>query len=340
MTESRVSAEPLNTLKSDAEFFAAIRFLQVLSNRRIGDDTNVDDEPLRLAAKPAIDYASTEVASIAQRADGSTVAEVSFFGLHGPSGALPQHYTQTVIDRIRAKDHTLRNFLDLFNHRWLSLFYRAWEKNFLPAAFETAQATQQEDGVTRLLWSLVGFGTDGIRGRVKFAESMLLHYSGHSSAVRPNVASLQATLADGFGVPVSIKQFQGQWMELARDDQTKLGHAPLGVLMNNQLGVNAVAGSRMWNVENRFRVVIGPLRATAFNEFTPVGNKLSKLLEFTRTFAGTHYDFDVQVILDRRDVPGLKLGDTSKPSLLGWNTWLGNWPHQHHADDAVFYEGN
>ncbi len=340
MNEPKAPKLAYKKLDASAEFFAAVRFLQVMSNKRLGDDTHVGDEPMRLVAKAAIDYPATEVANVQATEDGLLKTEVSFLGLHGPTGALPQHYTQTVIDRVRAKDFTLRNFLDLFNHRWLSLFYRGWEKNFLPAAFETSQATGDEDAVTQLLWSLVGFGTDNLRGRLRFRESLLLHYSGHTSASRPTVSSIVAILADTFQIEVVVKQFQGQWIHLDKSDQTKMGHAPLGSVLNNRLGMDTVAGSRIWSVENRFQIVLGPLRYSAFMDFSPVGSLLPQLLDFVRTYVGPNYDFDVRVILDRRDVPGVKLGDSSKPGLLGWNTWLGNWLRPQHADDAIYSEKN
>ncbi len=76
-----------------------------------------------------------------------------------------------------------------------------------------------------------------------------------------------AILADTFQIEVLVKQFQGQWIHLDKSDQTKMGHAPLGSVLNNRLGMDTVAGSRIWSVENRFQIVLGPLRYSAFMDF-------------------------------------------------------------------------
>jgi type VI secretion system protein ImpH len=340
MSEAVEQSPSSEARKSSTDFFAAIRYLQVISGKRIGDDTNVGQEPIVLKALPAVNYPATEVATIQKSATEKLNAVVTFLGLFGPSGALPQHYTQTIIDRIRAKDTTMADFLDLFNHRWLSLYYRGWEKNFLPASFETAQANRHEDAITQLLWCLVGLGEKSLRKRVSYSESVLLHYSGHASASRPTVESLRAVLSDAYSLTVHVKQYQGQWLYLEKADQSRLGEAPLGSLLNNRLGMDTVAGTRVWSVENRFRVVVGPVRFSRFLKLSPDGSELRPFLELIRTFVGPQFDFNVQVLLDRRDVPGTTLVRQENPSRLGWNTWLGNWPKQTDADDAVFYEGN
>ena len=53
--------------------------------------------------------------------------QVRLFGLLGPNGPLPLHLTEYARERLRhAGDPTLSRFLDLFHHRFLALFYRAW----------------------------------------------------------------------------------------------------------------------------------------------------------------------------------------------------------------------
>ncbi len=313
-----------------------MRKLQSENAALVGRDTRPANEPVRLRAEAALAYPSTELAKATTDKNGRITLEVSFLGLFGPSGALPQHYTQAIIDRLRHKDHALRDFLDLFNHRWLSLFYRAWEKHDYAAAYQTAHSLGQEDAVTRILWCLIGLGTSGLRGRLRLDDKSLLYYAGLLADVRSRQSTLANILADWFQIPVQVWQFQGQWIHIPQADQTRMQLSRLGEQSNNQLGFDAVVGERVWNVENRFRIRIGALSRHEFTRFSPLGDRLTALHTLARTYVGPQLEFDVQAVIQRDQVPSIRLGDESQPSCLGWNSWLGNWPFDHDAQDAVF----
>lgn len=317
-------------------FFATMKKLQSVSASLVGRDTRPANEPVRLRAEASQAYPSTELAKATTDEHGRLTLEVSFLGLFGPSGALPQHYTQTIIDRLRHKDHALRDFLDLFNHRWLSLFYRAWEKHDYASAYQTAHSLQQEDAVTRILWCLIGLGTGGMRDRLRIEDKSLLYYAGLLADVRSRQSTLANILSDWFQIPVQVLQFQGQWLHIAVADQTCVQLVKLGARSNNQLGVDAVVGERVWNVENRFRIRIGPLSYQAFSQFSPLAERLAALHTLARIYVGPQLEFDVQAVVQRNQVPSTHLGNESAPSCLGWNSWLGDWPFDHDAQDAVF----
>ena len=333
----RKTESPADELPSgDASFFAVVRALQVRHRALLGHDSRPKNEPVRLRARPTLAYPAAELANAFIEPGGRVNLEVDFLGLFGPSGALPNVYTQLIIDRMRGKDHALREFLDLFNHRWLSLFYRAWEKHDFSSAFQTAAGLDREDAVTRLLWSLVGFGTKGQRGRLRLAESSLLHFSGLLSNARPRQSALAQIAGFWFGIGLEVRQLQGQWLSIPRQDQSRMESVTLGGSSSNRLGVDAVAGSRIWNVENRFRLRIGPLSGEQFSNFSPGGERIYELCALVRTYVGPQFDFDVQVLLRREDVPGTCLKGGTEGSRLGWDTWLGNWPFNRDADDPVF----
>ena len=121
---------------------------------------------------------------------------------------------------------------------------------------------------------------------------------------------LEGMLGHQFGVPVRIEQFQGQWLNLQERDRSMLpgGREPDG--RHNRQGRDVVLGKRVWNVESKFRIRLGPLGLDDFYQFLPppIGECLIDLTELTRTYVGTEFDFDVQLVLAPGEWPRCELG--------------------------------
>jgi len=255
---------------------------------------------------------------------------VSFMGLTGPAGVLPQHYTVRLIRALRNRDLATRDFFDLFNHRLISLFYRVAEKHRFPLGFERTRfgagdsRGRREDGVTAALYSLVGLGSPAMRGRMAVDDESVVHYSGHYSRRTRSAVGLALMLEDRFGVKARMLQFQGQWLMLDPADRSMMPSARHPEGMNNQLGVSMIAGDRVWDVQSRFRVQLGPLTLKEFSRFTPMGDALAPMCAMIRLFVGPEFDFDVQPILKADEVPQSKLGGApTSGARLGWTTWMG-----------------
>jgi type VI secretion system protein ImpH len=334
------------------DFFQAVRLLMRVARRSsdaaqplrpTGHDWPPGSEIVRFRTLPSHSFPPAQIAAFAPPpadapADQPKPAEltVAFLGLTGPAGVLPHHYTQTVIDRLRLKDRTLLNFLDLFNHRLISLFYRAWEKHRVPPLVERAQAEGREDAFTRSLLSLVGLGTPGLRGRLEQPDEFLLFYSGLFAQQVRNPLSLERLLGEAFGLPVSILQFQGQWLGLEPPEQTAMPSARRPEGLNCQLGVTAIAGERIWSVESKFRVRVGPIGYEAFHKLLPGSPLLTRLGQVVRMYAGPELDFDAQLILRREEVPMCELTPGGLGARLGWNTWACSRTRTADAEEPVF----
>jgi type VI secretion system protein ImpH len=327
------------------DFFQAVRLLQRLYAERqpVGRSSVPAREVVRFRTRASLDFPASEIHSLtpeekaaepaqqaesAKRSTGSIRRPasgklrsvdsppqmvVSFMGLTGPLGVLPTAYTELLIERLRAKDAALSEFLDLFNHRLISLFYRAWEKYRFPIAFEQ----QREDRFTEYLFDIIGLGTRGLRGRLSLPDEGLLCYGG-LIAQRPHSASaVEATLRDYFGVPVHMAQFSGQWLKLDAESVSRLGKA------NSQLGMSTVAGARVWDSQSKFRMKFGPLTYREFIAFLPTGSAFKPAAELIRLLAGLEFDFDVQLILKAAEVPSTVLTTRAKRRpMLGWTSWL------------------
>ena len=165
------------------DFFQAVRLLERLYPERqpIGHSASPAEEVVRFRARLALSFPPSAIHEITPAPDAAQPAQmtVAFMGLTGLLGVLPRHYTELLLERGRRKDWTLRDFLDIFNHRMISLFYRAWEKYRLPIVYEAAAWRHQDsDRFSQYLFDLMGLGTKGLRGRMDVGDQVLLFYTG------------------------------------------------------------------------------------------------------------------------------------------------------------------
>jgi type VI secretion system protein ImpH len=276
------------------------------------------------------------------QADHPPEMTVAFFGLTGPSGVLPQHYTQLLIERVRRKDHALRDFLDVFNHRLVSLFYRAWEKYHFPIGFERSKLDPDrpdEDLFTRSLYALIGMETGGLRGRQCFPDHSLLYFGGFFAQQRPVASSLASIVREYFDLPTEVVQFRGTWLYLPPEQQTKIESSGGPTLGNSLLGLTAIAGDRVWDIENTFRLRLGPLNYATFRRLLPPADMLTPLAQMMRMYVGPELSFEIQPILRASEVPPCRVG-VEDGARLGWDTWLFNTLPTVDLGDAIFaHEG-
>ena len=314
-------------------FFQAVRLLHVFEPRRpvVGGAGPSSHEPVRFVAEPSLAFPASEIREITSSEEsGPPTMMVRFMGLTGPQGTLPRHYTDLVIERLRRKDRTLASFLDLFNHRLVSLFFRAWDK-YHPHLRVTPDG---EDDLSVALFSLFGLGTGGLRRRLAAPDRALLFYTGLLAQHPRSAVGLRAFLSDYFGgLGVEIQQYIGQWLRLDPDSQTQL--VPIG--SNTQLGVNTILGDRVWNTEAKFGVRLGPMTYSELCTFLPGGHASREAFDLTRFYAGIHFDFEFRLVLLASEVRTTQLGSTGpEATRLGWSTWLTSRPRPTDADDVVF----
>ena len=318
-----------DTLKEEAyrfEFFQAVRLLERLLPERapVGrHDAPPGAEAVRFRTRPTLQFPASEVYGVTPADGGPAEMSVDFMGLTGPSGVLPSHVTELVADRARARDHALWEFLDLFSHRMVSLFYRAWERYRFTVGFERGR----HDELTDDLFAVVGMGTRGLRGRLGLPDEALIFYGGLVAQRPHSAAAVASVLGDYFGVAARVEQFTGQWLELDAESLTRLGS------LNSRLGESTVAGSRVWDAQSKFRVWFGPLRLEEFERLLPAGEDYTAAVRLGRLMGGAELDFDVRLVVRKDEVPDCVVGAGGRTRpRLGWTTWLKTRPFG--ADDS------
>lgn len=295
---------------------------------RVGEHAHPREEAVRFSASPRLGFQPSELVRMEQEAGRAPQLAVAFMGLAGAAGVLPQAYAELVLARLRDRDPTLAAFLDLFNHRAVSLFVRAWEKYRLPAQLEAGQA----DGVAGLIDALIGFGTAGLAGRLPGAHAELRFFAGFlaDAAHRPAVA-LEAMLSEALGERVVVEALVPRREPLAAEERTRL--APDGFA---RLGGEALLGASVLRVDGAFRLRLGPMGYGRFRALMPDGRELPRLVALARLFVGPAFHFDVRPTLRAAEVPKLRLcAEGDGGARLGWNTWLVGVPGGD-RDDATF----
>ncbi|HJV01178.1 MAG TPA: type VI secretion system baseplate subunit TssG [Burkholderiaceae bacterium] len=316
------------------DFFQVLRLIEAAhpEQPRIGTSLRPRDDAVRFGQDPSLCFHPTALGRYT-RASGEARARlaVNFFGLLGANGPLPLHLTEYTRDRLRnGGDGTLLAFLDVFHHRLLSLFYRA-RAQAEPALNLDRPET---DRFAEFVGSLFGIGAPGLRERDAVGDFAKLHFAGLLANNARPASGLVSILREYFRLPVRVEQFVGHWMRLPPEVQSRLGGAG-GLGEGNRLGVSTVLGSKVWDSQNKFRIVIGPLNYTDYRRMLPGGDSMKRLLAWVRNYVGGALDWDVRLILDKGEIPPLRLGGGEAGARLGWSTWPMSGPATRDPDDLL-----
>lgn len=315
------------------DFFQALRRIECLTPMapRLGRALRPSLEPVRLGQDPELDFAPASLVSLRTQTHAPPRLGVRFLGLFGPQGPLPLHLTEYARERERHHaDPGFARFADLFHHRLLSLFYRAWAE-----AQPTVHADRPgDDQFAKWVGALFGIAPAEFRGRDAVPDAAKRFHAGTLSRGVKNAEGLETVLREHLRVPVRVQSFVGHWMRLRPHDRTALGSA-----QGAQLGRTAVAGSKVWDRQYKFRVCVGPLSWGEYESFLPGGSSLVVLRDWVRQFAGLERQWDLRLTLRAKDVPRARLGHrdgaASGPATrLGLSTWLGGAHTRHPPADG------
>ena len=299
------------------QFFQAVRLLELMYAKRqvVGRFNNPRDEAVRFGATASVAFPASEIQSL-DRQQTPAAMRVNFMGMTGPSGVLPLDYSALLVDRVRARDTALRDFLDIFNHRIISLFCLAWEKYRFAIPYERGE----RDRFSIHLLALLGLGTPGLQERLDVPDDSLLFYSGLASSHARSAAGLRQLLMDYFGVPVEIEQFVGAWYPVDEDSQCSLGDDASDA---GRLGIGAVVGDEIWDQQSRVRIRMGPLTLAQYMDFLPGAPGYDHVRALAGFWGGHEYDMELQLVLRREEVPPCELDDRQEPGpRLGWTSWV------------------
>jgi type VI secretion system protein ImpH len=299
------------------DLFAALRRIDAMNAAmpRLGTSLLPKDDPVRLVQQPDMAFAPSTVTSFrAGDQNKPPQLDILSFGLLGPNGPLPLHLTDYIRAQMSGSQRgAMLKFLDMFHHRLIALFYRAWA-----SSRPTVHADRREtDRFQMYLGSLAGLAPPSLRARDDVSDAAKFHFAGQLVNHRRNAAGLIALLKDYFNMPMKLVPFVGHWMALPEMSRARLGESNSPQF----LGKGAVIGKRVWDCQHKFRIEIGPISLGQYRDFLPGGKALKRLATWIRNYTGDEFAWDIRLMLQKSDVPQCKL---DRGAQLGWTTWLGS----------------
>jgi type VI secretion system protein ImpH len=288
---------------------------------RLGESVRPAQDSVRLGQQPSLAFAPRTIAAVSKpkrsavdtgRVEPERI-DVFSFGLFGPNGPLPLHLTEYAFSRMNNDhDETLARFADMFHHRMLSFFYRGWALSEPTVSHDR----KESDVFAQSIASLAGFGMPSLHRRDGMPDLVKTHFTGRLASHTRNAEGLQAILSSYFDVPITIREFVPNWVPLPQNSLCQLGKDPRTGVMGSTLTV----GTRVRVFHHRFRIVVGPMPFAAYERLLPGGDTLNTLVSIVRNYIGDELEFEYNLVLQRREVPKLKLGGNGR---LGWTSWLG-----------------
>jgi type VI secretion system protein ImpH len=324
------------------DFFQAVRLLELIYSEcaPVGEGPEPEKEPVRFSSRISFDFPASDVQDLlapdpGDHENSAPRMVTNFLGLAGVNGPLPAPLAELILERIRQRDTGMRDFLDIFNHRLISLMYRTRKVHRVALS----SAAPEHGPMANYLYAFLGLGLPGLRNRMNetvgpaaggLEDRALLPYAGLLSQKPRSVVGLERVLSDYFQSRVAVEQFHGAWRCIEPDQWTTLGRSG----QNQLLGQTIVLGSRIWDQQGRFWIVVGPLSLEHFLQFLPDGNAYQPFCAMARFYVGAEFEFRIRLKIKAAEIPELRLGR----SKLGWTTWLKTRPLRHDSQVEISAE--
>jgi type VI secretion system protein ImpH len=292
----------------------------------IGFASRCYDEVFRVGQKASLSFSPSEIDSITLK-NNQLKIKLNSLGMLGHNGPLPLHFTEILRERETGKrDETLSNFIDIFHHRFATLFYRAWSQSQSVVSLDRENNANFSNYVSRIL----GDEPAELKS-LPLPLHARLSSAPHRVRHARNPDGLVATIQNYFKVPVQLHEFTPSWIELETNDKTCLGQ----LSDSSILGQGAVAGDKVYDRQSQFKLVLGPMPLSQYLQYTPNKNKpsqhLLELIETVRSFIGFEYEWELQLLINRDSAPQVRLDESER---LGWTTWMG-WDNSNPSIDST-----
>ena len=297
------------------DFFAMMRRLErsFPDRPRIGDSASLREEYVSLGQDPFMDFPASNLTRVEPTASGRVRVHAKFLGLLGPQGALPLATTEEAYAWLLMRDDAFPRFLDIFNHRFLQLFYRAWADARPIVQHDRPDA----DRFITYIGAMIGVGSPLYRDLDTVPDAAKLAFAGLMSPQAKSASRLRALIGGLFGVRAEVEQFVGARLVIEGNERSRLG------MSNSSLGGDTVVGATVYSVHDKIRIRIYTRSLADYMRFLPTGDRCTPLADAVFFYIGDQLDWEAELALPAGEAAPIRLGTFGQ---IGWTTWLSpNW---------------
>jgi type VI secretion system protein ImpH len=310
------------------DYFVLLRHLErtFKDQPRIGDSATVREEIARFGQNPFMEFPASNVSGADQDEEKPLKIFVRHLGMLGPQGALPLSTTEEAYHYALAEDDAFPRFLDLFNHRFIQLFFRAWADSRPIAQHDRPDA----DRFVAYIGSAVGIGSGPYHHLDSLPDGAKLSFAGLLGAQAKSASRLAAAIQGIFNVKAEVEEFVGSRLAVEAAEWTLLGRG------YNVLGEDALLGRSIFSVQDKIRIRIFSENLAQYIRFLPTGNLCEPLADLVFFYNGEQLDYDVELAIPAGAAEPVRLGRFGQ---LGWTSWMApNWTSKEvYRRDARFH---
>jgi type VI secretion system protein ImpH len=290
----------------------------------LGEGSDPTKEALRIQARVAEGFPNTDIYKLINpnTEEIPPLLITNFLGIAGAHGPLPAPYTQQVIERTSRRDTGFRDFLDIFNHRLISMLHRIRKKHWIGISNQPSENSL----MGKCLKALLGIFNPHLENRLGIPDQSLTHYSGLLWQRPRSAFGLRQLLEGFFRMPVEIQELGGKWHFVPHSQLTSIGKNG----QHNVLGESAIIGPRFWDQQALFTVKLGPMDLDQYVDFLKPGKSWRTICSIIRYYVGNDQDFMINLVLKKEQIPKPRLG---YGVAIGWTNWLNRTTSYPYGDD-------
>jgi type VI secretion system protein ImpH len=280
---------------------------------RIGDSVTLSDEFVILSQNPYMEFPASTLEGAIPDSPGRMRLIARFLGMFGPQGALPLTTTEESYLWLLERDDAFPRFADIFQQRFIALFFRAWADP-RPIAQNDRPG---EDRFFTYIGSMIGVGSPSYRNADTISDFAKMEFAGLVAPKAKSASRLRSLIAGLFGVNVEIDEFVGSWLSFDKRECTQLG------ANQSRLGSDSILGSSVFSVNDKFRIRIFVKDIAQYERFLPGSDLAHQVGDAVFLYLGEEFDWDMELAIPAGEITPVRLGQSAK---LGWTSWMApNW---------------